>query len=106
MKQCAHCGRFNYDTATDCRECGAALPAPVQGLTKTFWMGPEKAKAFRSKALSFIVLGMLIKVYWGGYGPWTPVDNPTLQALRTWLEPLFLFGGTVAYLAGWVLNFV
>jgi hypothetical protein len=106
MKQCPHCGRFNYDTATDCRECGAALPVKVQGLGKSYWMGPEKAKSLRRKALSFVVLGLFMKVYWGGYGPWKVIDNPTLRGLRTWLEPLFLLGGAAVYLLGWVLNFV
>jgi len=106
MKQCAQCGRFNYDTATDCRECGAALPAPVQTVAKSHWMSPEDAKLLRSRALSFVVLGLLMNVYWGGHGPWTAVDNPTLLSLRTWLEPLFIYGGAVGYLAGWVLNFV
>jgi hypothetical protein len=106
MKQCPHCGLYNYDTARDCRECGAALATAIETLEKPYWMGPEKAKVLRSKALSFIVLGLLMKVYWGGHGPWTVVDNPTLTALRTWLEPLFLFGGAAVYLAGWVLNYV
>jgi hypothetical protein len=106
MKQCPHCGRFNYDTATDCRECGVALPVQIQTLKKPYWMGPEKARALRSKALCFVVLGLLMKVYWGGYGAWRVVDNPTLTALRNWLEPLFLFGGAAVYLLGWVLNFV
>ena len=71
---------------------------------KSLWVGPEKARAIRSKALSAIVLGILIKVYWGGYGPWPLVDSPTLAQLRTWLEPSLLFGGALAYLLGWILN--
>jgi len=106
MKQCPHCGLFNHDTARDCRECGSPLYVQTLAVSKSYWVGPEKAKALRSKALSFIVLGLLIKVYWGGYGPWTVVDNPTLTGLRTWLEPLFLFGGLAVYLVGWALNFI
>ena len=64
------------------------------------------ARVIRHKALSFIVLGLLIKVYWGGYGPWPVIDNPTLLALRTWLEPLFIYGGAAVYLVGCALNWI
>ena len=106
MKQCPQCGVFNDDFARDCRQCRAPLSSYAQPVQKSYWIGPEKAKALRSKALSFIVLGLLIKVYWGGYGPWTVVDSPTLTGLRTWLEPLFIYGGAVVYVLGWVLNFI
>jgi hypothetical protein len=108
MKHCPYCGFSNYDQATDCRKCQASFASTVTGRTvfKSYRVGPEKARHIRSKALSFVVLGLLIHVYWGGYGPWPVVDNPTLTALRVLLEPLFLYGGLVGYVAGWVLNWI
>lgn len=107
MKQCPYCGYSNYDQAAECRKCQASL---VSGGSDRVYrpkmVGPVKAREIRSKALSFIVLGLLIKVYWGGYGPWPVIDNPTLALLRTWLEPLFIFGGALGYLTGWVLNWI
>lgn len=106
MKQCPYCSFSNYDQATECRKCQASFVTSVgyAPASKSHLVGPEKARAIRGKALSFIVLGLLMHVYWGGYGPWPVVDHPTLAALRTWLEPLFLYGGILAYLTGWVLN--
>jgi len=106
MKQCPHCGLFNDDYAPHCRQCRSPFQVYVQAVQKSYWMGPEKAKILRSRALSFVVLGLLMKVYWGGYGPWTVVDNPTLTSLDAWLEPLFLYGGAAVYLVGWVLNYI
>jgi len=51
-----------------------------------------------------VVLGLLVKVYWGGYGPWPVIDYPPLVQVRPWLEPLLLYGGGVGYLVGWVLR--
>lgn len=107
MKLCPYCGYSNYDQATECRKCQASLVS--RGSDRAYkpkMVGAVKAREIRSKALSFIVLGLLIKVYWGGYGPWPVIDNPTLALLRTWLEPLFVFGGALGYLIGWVLNWV
>ena len=107
MKLCPFCGYSNYDQAAECRKCQASLvERSDQRIYKTKVVGPVKAHAVRSKALSFIVLGLLMKVYWGGYGPWPVIDNPTLALLRTWLEPLFMYGGAVGYLTGWVLNWI
>lgn len=106
MKQCPHCGLMNESFAETCRQCRSPLYVYASGIEKSYWMGPVKAKALRSKALSFIVLGLLMKVYWGGYGPWTVTDDPTLVGLGTWLEPLFLYGGAAVYLLGWVLKFI
>jgi hypothetical protein len=69
-------------------------------------IGPEKAREFRETALSAVVLGLLVKVYWGGYGPWPVIDYPPWAEIRPWLEPLLLYGGAVAYLFGWALEFV
>jgi len=104
MKDCPYCGYSNYDHATVCRKCDSSLvvePGIVYE-APTYWIGPERAKAIRHRALSMIVLGLLIKVYWGGYGPWPTIDLPILVALRAFLEPLLLYGGAVLYLFGWI----
>ena len=108
MKHCPYCGFANYDQATECRKCQAAFAqfATSGPASKSRLVGPEKARNIRGKALSFVVLGLLIHVYWGGYGPWPVVDYPILAGLRAWLEPLFLYGGLVGYVAGWVLNWI
>lgn len=106
MIQCGHCGIYNADSATECTKCGAPLariPAPP---LQTHRFGPLKAKAIRDKTLTAIVIGLLIKVYWGGYGPWPVMDIPILSSIRPWLEPLLLYGGAVGYAVGWVLNWV
>jgi len=107
MKLCPYCGYSNYDQATECRKCQASLiTRGPDRVHKAKTVGPVKAHDIRGKALSFVVLGLLIKVYWGGYGPWPVIDNPTLALLRIWLEPLFLYGGAVGYVTGWVLNWI
>ncbi len=108
MKQCPYCGFSNYDQASECRKCQASfVTSSTSGpASRHYFVGPERAREIRSKALSFLVLGLLIHVYWGGYGPWPVVDHPTLAALRVWLEPLFLYGGGLGYAAGWVLNWI
>jgi len=107
MKQCPYCGYANLDTATVCHKCdGSFVYQQAQTVHKTYWVGPEKAKVIRSKALTAIVLGLLIKVYWGGYGPWPVIDYPPWANIRPWLEPLLLFGGVLLYLAGWVLKWI
>ncbi len=104
MKQCPYCGYSNYGWATECRKCGASL-VPQQGsVYKPLWVGPEKARALRSKAFVAIVLGLLIRVYFGGYGHWPVIANPTLASIRAWLEPILLYGGVALYLAGFVLR--
>ena len=52
-----------------------------------------------------IVLGLLIKVYWGGYGPWPTIDFPILSTIRVYAEPLLLFGGVGLYIIGLLANF-
>lgn len=105
MKLCPYCGYSNYDQATECRKCDASfVPQQAPTVYKSFWFGPKKAHALRAKALAIFVLGMLIKVYWGGKGPWPVVDSPTLASLRSWLEPLLLYAGAVLYVAGLVLR--
>jgi hypothetical protein len=108
MKKCPFCGYSNYDRATVCRKCDNSFVAEVgtvyQG--RSYWLGPEKSKRIRSQALSFIVLGLLIKVYWGGYGPWPVIDLPILATMRTYLEPLLLFGGAALYIFGWIAAFI
>jgi hypothetical protein len=108
MKACPYCGYSNHDNAVECRSCQASFLEQGGTLYKgrTYWVGPQKARDIRRKALSFVVLALLMKVYWGGYGPWPVVDLPILVSLRAWLEPLFLYGGATAYVAGWVLNWI
>lgn len=107
MRPCPYCGYSNYDNAVECRYCQASFLEKDGTLYKgqSYWVGPQKAHDIRRKALSFIVLALLMKVYWGGYGPWPVVDAPLLT-IRHWLEPLFLYGGAAGYVAGWVLKWI
>ena len=41
---------------------------PPALVKKPYWIGPERARAIRKKALAAVALGLLLKVYWGGYG--------------------------------------
>jgi len=106
MKRCPFCGYSNNDNATQCRKCdGPFVSRRTTKLSpKTYWIGPEKAHEFRNKALSALVLGLMVKVYWGGYGWWPVIDYPPWALIRPWLEPLLIYGGGVAYLVGWVLS--
>ena len=108
MKLCPYCGHSNLDNATQCHKCdGSFVPtASATVYRKTYWCGPEKAREVRRRALSAIVLGLLVLVYWGGYGPWPVIDTPTLERLRTFLQPVLLYGGILVYLAGWALNWI
>lgn len=109
MKICPYCSFANQDEANYCRKCDGSFADAVRGsgtLYKSYWIGPQKARTIRDKALSAIVLALLIKVYWGGYGPWPVIDYPTLTNLRAWLEPVLLYGGAAAYVVGWVLNYI
>jgi hypothetical protein len=104
MKLCPYCGYSNYDNAVQCRKCDGPLVS--RGATtvfqKSYRIGPEKEQVIRNKALAVLILGLLLKVYWGGYGPWPVIDYPPLVQVRPWLEPLLLYGGGVGYFAGWV----
>ena len=106
MKRCPYCGISNYDNATQCRKCdGPFISRPATVLAqKSYWVGPRKARAIRHKALSVVVLGLLVNVYWGGHGPWPVIDYAPWAQVRSWLEPLLLYGGGAAYLLGWVLS--
>jgi ribosomal protein L40E len=106
MKLCPFCGYSNHDNAQQCRKCdGPLVRPPATGLPrKSVRIGPEKARVIRERALSAVVLGLLVKVYWGGYGPWPVIDYPPWAGIRPWLEPLLLFGGALGYLVGWVLS--
>jgi hypothetical protein len=106
MIQCGHCGIYNKDSATECSKCGARLARIPRPPTQTHRVGPVKSKVIRDKALTAIVIGLLLKVYWGGYGPWPVIDIPVLSSIRPWLEPLLLYGGVVGYVVGWVLSWV
>ena len=105
MKLCPYCGYSNYDTATQCRKCDASLgPQTAATVYKPSRFGPDKGRALRSKALAAIVIGILMKVYWGGVGPWPVIQNPTLASIRSWLEPLLLYGGVVLYAIGLLIS--
>lgn len=106
MKPCPYCGISNVDEAIQCYKCESSL-TPQTG---TVYSGtrhlvePLYAKYVRDRGLAVLVLGLMIKVYWGGYGPWPVVDNPTLASIRPWLQPLLIYGGIVIYAIGWALN--
>jgi divalent metal cation (Fe/Co/Zn/Cd) transporter len=108
MKRCPYCGYANYDVAQECRRCQSpfrvrAIQAPA---SRSFLFGPDKAHTLRSKALSLVVLGLMVKVFWGGYGPWPVPDDAALNSVRTLIEPLFLTGGLTAYCTGWILRWI
>jgi hypothetical protein len=108
MKACPYCGHANYDFAHTCRKCEASLVAAPGTVfrTRKYLIGPDRARSLRNRALFLIVLGLVMKVYWGGRVPWPTIDNPTLVAIRAWLEPLLLLGGAALYLLGWILRSV
>ncbi len=106
MKHCPYCGYANYETATECRKCLASFHPQQTTVQKSPRFGPEKARALRRKALAGVAVGLLMRVYWGGYGPWPVIDNPTLADLRDWLEPALVYGGVLLYLVGWVLHWL
>jgi len=104
MKRCPFCGYSNYDNAAVCRKCDGSF-VPAAGTVypdRDQWIGPDRAKVIRSRALFMIALGLLVKVYWGGYGPWPVVDFPALVTLRAVLEPVLLYLGAVLYIFGWI----
>jgi hypothetical protein len=108
MKNCTYCGYSNYDNAAVCRKCDnsfVVVGGTVYGGRKHL-IGPVNARYLRDRALTMIVLGLLIKVYWGGYGPWPVVDFPILVSIRGWLEPLLLYGGVALYLVGLIGQFI
>jgi hypothetical protein len=106
MKQCPYCGHANNDNAVQCRKCdGPFVPQPAATRSrKLHWIAPEKARAIREKALSAVVLGLLVKVYWGGYGPWPVIDYAPWAQVRPWLESVLIYGGALGYLVGWLLR--
>ncbi len=108
MKLCPYCGYSNLDGATQCHKCEASLIPQAGTLYKpqSRWFGPEKARNLRDKALSAVVLGLLIKVYWGGYGPWPVIDDQPWASIRAWLDPWLIYGGAALYVVGWMLNWI
>ena len=108
MKNCPYCNYSNYDNARVCRKCEGAFVVTSATVYegKSQRTGSSRAKSIRSHALSMIVLGLLIKVYWGGYGPWPTIDFPILATIRGYAEPLLIFGGAALYLVGWIANFI
>jgi hypothetical protein len=111
MKSCSYCGNANDDNAIQCRRCDAYFVKPVVYSVrplapKGYWMGPEVGRSIRNKALAAIVLGLMIRVYWGGHGPWPVIDYAPWAGLRPWLERFLLAAGCAGYITGWVLNFI
>jgi hypothetical protein len=107
MGTCPYCGSVTYPGDVQCRKCDGALvarPATLYAGPKKVSRTPQVAQDIRRKALAVVVIGLLLKVYWGGYGPWPVVNDPTLLALRKFAEPLLLCGGTMAYLTGWFVR--
>lgn len=106
MIKCKYCGFMNYDYADECRNCRAGLR--TMGGTvyteKKYLLDPGQARKIRDLALTALVIGLLMKVYWGGYGPWPVIDNPTLQGIRGWLEPLLIYAGAISYLLGIIVT--
>lgn len=106
MRRCPYCGHANLDDARQCRKCDAPFVQKTSTLYRPVRVAPRKAANLRNKALLILVTGLVMKVYWGGYGPWPVMDNPSLAEVRVWLEPLFLYGGAALYLVGWGLRFL
>lgn len=106
MHRCPRCSFPVYGFALECAKChypltqGGTLYAPVRHPL----VGAGKAHDIRKKALAALTLALLMKVYWGGHGPWPVVADPTLESLRHWFEPLLFSGGLIGYAAGWVLR--
>jgi hypothetical protein len=108
MKKCPYCGYSNYDNATQCRKCDNSFEVTSGTVYKgrAYLIGPARGRRLRDRALSLIVLGLLMRVYWGGYGPWPTIDFPALVSIRVWLEPLFLYGGGALYALGLLGRFI
>ncbi len=106
MKYCPYCGFANEDSRDDCFKCGTSLVAGEEPKIKTLRFGPYKAHSLRRKAIGYFVLGLMMKVYWGGYGTWTPYDTDLIASLRTWIQPTLLYGGALTYVIGWVINWI
>ena len=109
MKRCPYCRNLNDPAAIQCRVCENFLVSPGGTIccpVKPMLVGPEKAHGMRNKALAAVAVGLLVKVYWGGYGPWPVVDHPMLVSFREWLEPWLLYGGTAGYFLGFLLRWI
>ncbi len=106
MKYCPYCGYANEDTRDDCVKCSTSLVQREEPKIKVYRFGPLKAHDIRKKALGYFVLGLMVKIYWGGYGTWTPFDTDLLASLRAWIQPVLLYGGALVYAVGWILNWV
>jgi len=106
MKNCPFCGYANYDSANSCRKCEGSFLTQTTAASQTpaRRIKPSRAKEIRGQALAMIVIGLLIKVYWGGYGPWPTIDYPVLATVRVYLEPLLILGGAVLYTFGLLVN--
>jgi hypothetical protein len=104
VKTCPYCGYANYDQATSCRKCdGPFVVADSDGENaRRQHINPHKARWVRNHALALVAIGLLMKVYWGGYGPWPVIDLPILASIRVYAEPILILGGLAFYLLGWI----
>lgn len=106
MDRCPRCSFPIFGFALECAKChyplarGGTLYAPARAQ----WFGVERAHDVRRKALAFLIIALLMKVYWGAHGPWPVATDPLLVSLRDVLEPVFFIGGLAGYAVGWVLR--
>jgi hypothetical protein len=104
VKSCPYCGYSNYDQARICRKCDGPFVVSDTTVSEapTHRVNPRLAHAIRNYALAMVVVGLLMRVYWGGYGPWPTIDLPILASIRVYAEPILILGGVAIYLLGWV----
>ncbi len=67
----------------------------------THRVSPRFAHSIRNYALAMVAIGLMMRVYWGGYGPWPTIDLPVLASIRVYAEPILILGGVAIYLLGW-----
>ncbi|MGH9433528.1 MAG: hypothetical protein ACRD3T_18515 [Terriglobia bacterium] len=106
MNRCQYCGFPVYGDSLECAKCQFPLTqhGTLYAPAKASLIGVEKAHEIRKKALAALALALLMKVYWGGYGPWPVPADAALLSLQQWLEPLLMIGGITAYAISWILR--
>ena len=108
VKSCPYCGYSNYEQATVCRKCDGpfVVTTPTTYQRRAHRFDPRHTRILRNYALAMVAIGLLMKVYWGGYGPWPTIDLPTLANVRVYAEPMLILGGLALYLVGWIAMLV
>ncbi|MGH9404563.1 MAG: hypothetical protein ACRD3D_01865 [Terriglobia bacterium] len=107
MNRCPYCSFPYYGYALECAKCHSPLShggGVLYAAARAPLVGAHKAQDIRKKALAALALALLLKVYWGGHGPWPVVTDPGMIGLRHWLEPLLFDGGIIGYALGWILT--